>query len=104
MKKFAKIFGIIAGTLLLIVIALGLFFKNRSQVAVHKTYAVNVRPVAIPTDTTSIAHGQHIAQTRGCIDCHGRDFAGAKVIEDGAMGRLYGSNITKGKGSSTATF
>jgi cytochrome c553 len=104
MKKFAKIFGIIAGTLLLIIVALGLYFKNRSQTAVHKTYAVNVRPVAIPTDATSIAHGQHIAQTRGCIDCHGRDFAGAKVIEDGAMGRLYGSNITKGKGSSTATF
>ena len=104
MKKFLKIIGIIAGTLVLIVVALVFFAKNRSQAALRKTYAVTVRPVAIPTDAVAIEHGRHIAETRGCIDCHGRDYAGARVIEDGAMGRLYGSNLTRGKGSSTAGF
>ena len=104
MKKFLKIIGIILGTLVLIVVALGLFAKNRSQAALHKTYAVTVRPITIPTDAAAIAHGRHIAETRGCIDCHGRDYAGGKVIEDGAMGRLYGSNLTKGPGSSIAAF
>jgi hypothetical protein len=36
--------------------------------------------------------------------CHGKDYAGNKVIEDGAMGRVHGPNLTRGKGSRTAQF
>lgn len=104
MRKFLKILAIILGTLALIVVGLGVMIKNRSQAALRQTYAVNVRPVALPSTPAALAHGKHIAETRGCIDCHGKDFAGAKVIEDGAMGRLYGSNLTKGAGSSVANF
>jgi cytochrome c553 len=102
-KVFKVIFGILVG---LIVIVAGLAFlaRSRSQAALGKTYAVKVRPVTIPADAAAIAHGKHIAETRGCNDCHGRDYAGAKVIEDGAMGRLYGSNLTTGKGSKVAGF
>jgi mono/diheme cytochrome c family protein len=104
MKKFLKILAIVAGTLLLIVFALGLFFKNQSQAALHKTYAVGVRPVPIPNSPVALALGRHIAETRGCNHCHGADYGGDKVIEDGAMGRLYGPNLTTGKGSSVAAF
>ena len=102
-KAFKIILGILVG-LFVIIAGLGFLARTRSQAAINKTYAVTVRPVAIPTSATAIAHGRHIANTRGCIDCHGQDFGGAKVIEDGAMGRLYGSNLTKGKGSSISAF
>ena len=104
MKKALKIIlGILIG-LVVVIAGLGLFARTRSQAAINKKYTVAVRPLAIPTAAAAIAHGRHIAETRGCIECHGRDFGGAQVIEDGAMGRLYGPNLTPGKGSSTAGF
>jgi mono/diheme cytochrome c family protein len=38
------------------------------------------------------------------MDCHGRDLGGTKVIEDGAMGRVHGPNLTTGRGGLPASF
>ena len=54
--------------------------------------------VKIPTDAAAVAHGEHLTRVRGCRDCHGSDFGGAKVIDDGAMGKAYGPNLTRGRG------
>ena len=57
-----------------------------------------MRPLAIPDDPASLALGQHIAHTRGCVDCHSRDFGGGKVMDDSAMGRIFAPNLTGGRG------
>lgn len=102
--KVAKILGYAAATLIVVVAAAatGVYFASNAKL--KQTYVVSPHPVAIPTDAVAIARGEHIAHTRGCIDCHGKDFGGAKVIEDGAMGRIYGPNLTRGRGSVTANF
>lgn len=104
MRRALKIILGIVVSLVVIAAGLGLWLRAKSQGALKKTYAVAVRPVTVPTDVAAVARGRHLAQTRGCIDCHGADLAGARVIEDGAMGRLYGSNLTPGKGSSVGGF
>jgi mono/diheme cytochrome c family protein len=39
--------------------------------------------------------GKRIYSVRnGCIECHGPDLSGAKIMENGAMGSIYGANIT----------
>lgn len=39
--------------------------------------------------------GHRIYHVRnGCIDCHGADLAGKMVMDNGAMGSIYGANIT----------
>lgn len=100
LKFIAYALGAVAGLLL---IAAGAVYvlTNRS---LHRSYQVAVKPVTIPTDEASVLRGRHIANTRGCIDCHGKDFAGAKVIDDPAIGRMYGTNLTGGNGSITQTF
>ena len=75
-----------------------------SNARLRKNHTVAVRPVMIPTDAAAIAHGRHLAETRGCNDCHGKDYAGNKVIEDGAMGTLHAPNLTRGKGGRVAAF
>lgn len=75
-----------------------------SSSKLEKTHTVTVRRIGIPADAAMIARGKHIAETRGCIDCHGPDYGGAKVIDDPAMGKLYGSNLTKGRGSVVAQY
>ena len=104
MRRFLKILGYaIAGLVILIGIAATAVYSV-SDSRMKKTYAVTPRPVAVPTDAVAVAHGKHLAETRGCNDCHGKDYAGNLVIKDAAMGTLHGPNLTRGKGGRTATF
>mgnify|MGYP001553533064 CR=1 FL=1 len=104
MSRFFKILG---GFLLVVVVlaaggyAAAYVSSNR---ALHKTYVVSPRPVAIPSGADVVVRGKHLAETRGCVDCHGKDLAGGKVIDDGAMGRLFGPNLTRGVGGRAANF
>ena len=104
MSRTSKILGVVGGSLVVAigcaVVAVVVISKSRLE----KTYAVSPRPIEIPTHSAALERGKHLAQTRGCNDCHGKDYAGAKVIDDGAMGVLHGSNLTRGRGGRVATF
>jgi cytochrome c553 len=104
MSRVLKVLGYVAVGLVTVVAVVATAAVIGSNARLKKTYSVTPRSVAIPADATAIAHGKHLAATRGCNDCHGKDYAGAKVIEDGAMGKLYGPNLTRGKGGRIATF
>lgn len=104
MRTFLKIVAWVAGGIVgLIAVALGLVYWQ-SGLRLHRTHAVAVPPVRVTADAAAIEHGRHIAATRGCVDCHGQDLAGAKVIDDPAMGRLYGPNLTRGAGGLPAGY
>jgi mono/diheme cytochrome c family protein len=104
MMRVLKIVGYIFGGLaaVLAIAATTLYFTSSARL--KKTFVVAPRAIAIPADATSLARGKYLAETRGCNDCHGKDYAGNKVIEDGAMGVLHGPNLTRGKGGRAATF
>lgn len=104
MSRFLKIVGYAAVALVLVLVVAGAVVYGVSNSKLKKTYAIKVRPVTIPTDAAALERGRHIAETRGCLVCHGADFGGAKVVEDGAMGRLYGANLTRGTGGGVAAF
>lgn len=98
MKKLLKWLGFaLLGLVSLIAIgATGAYFSSNSKL--RKTYTVAVKPVTIPKGQEAVERGRHLAMSRGCVDCHGQDFGGTKIIEDGAMGRVYGVNLTSGAG------
>jgi mono/diheme cytochrome c family protein len=104
MSRFLKYLGYAVVGLVLVIGVAGVVVYVASNAKLKKTYAITVRPVTIPTDAAALERGRHITQTRGCMECHGPDFGGAKVIEDGAMGRLYGANLTRGTGGRVADF
>jgi len=70
----------------------------------NRQHTVLVTPMAIPPSQGSVTRGAHLFATRGCADCHGADLGGAKVVENPAIGRLYGPNLTSGEGSVTASY
>ena len=88
--------------LLLFVAAGSVYALSNSRL--HKTYQIAVKPVVIPSDEASVARGNHIAHTRGCVDCHGKDFGGKTVVDNPAIGRMDGTNLTGGHGSITQNF
>ena len=102
MSRLTKIFGYGIGGLAVVLIAGASVVYFSSNARLSRSFAVSARPIAIPSDSAALARGKHLANTRGCNDCHGKDFAGNKVIEDNAMGRLHAPNLTRGKGGRVA--
>lgn len=104
MPRILTVLGYTAVGLATVVAGAATFVYISSNAKLKQSFSVTPRPVAILTDATALARGKHLAETRGCNECHGKDYAGDKVIEDGAMGKVYGPNLTRGKGSRTAAF
>ena len=98
MKKMLKWLGFALAGLVSPVLVGAVAVYISSNAKMRKTYAVAVRPVAIPSGAVAVERGRHLAESRGCVDCHGQDYAGNKVIDDTPMGRIYGANLTSGAG------
>ena len=100
LKKILKWVLILFGSLLAIVIVLYAVVYFRTEARINKVYAVTVQKLVIPTDSASYTAGQHIAQNRGCLGCHGADLSGGRAFQDeqSPVGILYAANITRGKG------
>ncbi len=104
MLKLLKVLGYGVGGLVVImaIAAASVYAVSRAKLA--KTHEVTVQGTTVSAGVEAIAHGEHLARTRGCADCHGSDMGGAKVIDDPAMGRWHGPNLTRGRGGLPADY
>lgn len=98
MKSALKWIGLIAGTLLglLILGVLALYMSGRSRL--YKKYDVSVRSVFIPSDAEALKEGKRIFQYRGCEACHGEQLQGLVYMDNPALGQVITPNLTIGKG------
>ena len=105
MRKWLKRAGIGVGLVAGLVVLMVVGIYGFSSTGFRRTYEVADGVLPIPTDSASIAWGEHLAIAIGkCVECHGPDLAGVKMIEDPAMGTLASSNLTSGKGGIGATY
>lgn len=59
---------------------------------------------AIATER-AVARGQHLVEAfYACGECHGADFGGGVMVDDPAIGKLLGPNLTTGTGSRTLKY
>ncbi|MFT3935856.1 MAG: c-type cytochrome [Chitinophagaceae bacterium] len=100
LKKIAKWTMIIVGCLLVIAIIFYAIVFVNTEKRINKVYAVKLQAITVPTDSVSYVAGKHVAETRGCIGCHGKNLADGQVFldEKTPVGVLYAKNITSGKG------
>lgn len=99
MKMFLKILvSLLVGLVAVVVLAAGMvYWQSNNQLA--RKYTVQIKPApAQPVDAAALLRGRHLAVTRGCVECHGADYGGAKVVDDPGMGLLSGPNLTRGQG------
>lgn len=75
--------------------------------------ALPTRPAPAPPDldvnalaaSRAVARGEHLVRAiYACSECHGDDFSGGVMVDDPALGRLLGPNLTMGEGGVTADF
>ncbi|WP_034256716.1 c-type cytochrome [Adhaeribacter aquaticus] len=105
MKKIFKWAGIILGTLIAILLVAYAFIYFRVEGRLNKQYnEVAVKPVKIPSDSAAIVLGEHIANIKGCNDCHNVNYEGRIIIDDPGLGKLVAPNLTTGKGGLTTRY
>jgi mono/diheme cytochrome c family protein len=98
MKNFLKWTGLVLGALIVLLLLVYGFIYYRTDSRFNREYAVKVQEIPIPTDSASLELGHHIANIKGCTDCHGPDMGGKAVLDDPGLGYLAAPNITTGKG------
>ncbi|HUQ46785.1 MAG TPA: c-type cytochrome [Gemmatimonadaceae bacterium] len=105
MKRALKWVGYVVGFLVaLLIVAVGVVYAVTSS-KFGKSYPTAAEPVAIPTDSASLARGRHLVEAVGkCQSCHGDDYAGKVLFDDPAFGRLTSRNLTSGQGGIGGTF
>lgn len=74
------------------------------QRKMNRIVAVDVAPVTLPTDATSLERGRYLYMSRGCTECHGVDGAGKDVVNDGKGMHVRAPNITPGPGTVVANY
>ncbi|MCB2199113.1 cytochrome c [bacterium] len=92
------------GTLVGIILLFVLYIFTASNNRLNRAYTIPVVQIEVTSDSLSISRGQHLAITRGCIDCHGANLAGDVVMDNPAMGYLAGPNLTRGEGGLPADY
>ena len=92
----------IGALLALVLVVAGVLMLVGTQ-RFNREYDIAAHPLP-PADDSSMVHGQYLATTRGCTECHGANLAGTLMINDGMFARLAAPNLTKGRGGSAATF
>jgi mono/diheme cytochrome c family protein len=103
-KKIGKWMGYaFAGILLVCLMLYGYIYWNINQ-RLNKVYPTATLPVAIPTDSASIARGAHLFVVHGCKDCHGTDLKGRYMVNETLTGTIAAQNLTKGKGGLPADY
>jgi mono/diheme cytochrome c family protein len=104
MKKWIGWLGLVVAGLVGIVLVCTAAVYGFSEARYRKQWAITPASIPVPTDSLAIARGDHIVHSLGgCVDCHGENLAGKKMIDDPAFGRVYSLNLTRGKGGASAT-
>jgi mono/diheme cytochrome c family protein len=76
----------------------------------ERTAAGNTDPItseelARIAQQRALARGKHLVEARyACGACHGASFGGGVMLDDPAIGRILGPNITSGKGGRVASY
>lgn len=105
MKRFLKITGMALGALLLLVVVGVAGLYAWTGAAINKKAAVTAHPFTAPSDSASVARGEHLVKAIvKCNDCHAADLGGQVFIDDPAVGLLHTTNLTRGAGGIGGTY
>jgi len=130
MKTAAKIAGAVVALALLAVLGGWVWVSRAAQARLSETFETHTVEIPMPwplseheiaalrdqglapdADLDAIAmeraveRGRHLVDARFvCVECHGRNFGGGTMVDDRAIGRILGPNLTLGEGGVTRTY
>ena len=97
MRKFIKWAGLGVGVIVVLILLAGGVMYFIGSANVDRSYEVEAAQLDIPSDSASLAHGEHVLNINGCRDCHGQNLGG-EVMIDAPPFRVVAANLTSGAG------
>lgn len=99
MKRLLKIGGYLLSGIVTVLLIAAAAVYGFSESRYRKEYTISPVPLRVPVESASVARGEHIVHTfGGCVECHGENLAGKKVVDDPVLARIAGLNLTSGRG------
>ena len=101
-----KVVKFILGFLAVMLFAVGVFAYvtiSKGAEKAARTFSMDYDDAMILHDEEAIEIGRYLAETHGCSDCHGGNFAG-QVMADAPPFLLVSSNLTTGEGGVGSEF
>lgn len=90
-QKFLRLFFVLSLFLTMVAGAVAFRFNQLSE----KRYSPPHFTISEDVKTADLALGERLYRVRSaCIECHGESLDGVKIMENGAMGSIYGANIS----------
>ena len=94
-QRFLKWLGIgLAGVVALLLLAATVIYALSARI-LHKTYAVPLVEIAVPSGPAAVAEGRRLAAIRGCNGCHGPQLEGDMFLDDPMLARIPAPNLTQ---------
>jgi mono/diheme cytochrome c family protein len=95
-RRIGRVLMGLAGVVVLAIISLYAISTYR----LNRRHDVPPLPkLTLSSDPETLARGGHIATSFGlCTQCHGDDLGGKLYLDGGALGVVYGPNLTRGRG------
>ncbi len=105
MKRALKYLLYLLCFIVAIVAAAAGYVVYASNQRIEKTYVVTPPALTVPVgDPTAIERGRYLAHKVSlCVECHGEDLGG-KLVTETPLTRLWGTNLTAGRGGVGATY
>lgn len=66
----------------------------KSGLALSRDYELPRVALPVTGDAAQLDRGRHLAETRGCNHCHGRDYGGLVMFDQAPIGTMAPSNLT----------
>ena len=95
-RKILRWIGFAAAGILGIVALAGAATFGISESRMSRKFDVPRHAITPRMDSASLAIGARLVKVKGCVDCHGANLGGAVIIDNLALGRLAGPNLTMG--------
>ena len=103
MRKVLKWVAYTVGGLVVLLLVAGAALYVIGGSKMGQTHEVQATALPIPTDSASVARGEHLVLTNGCRLCHGPQLAG-QVMIDAPPFRVVASNLTRGRNGIGSTY
>jgi cytochrome c553 len=98
-KRVLKWIGIALGAIVaLAIVAVGTLYAISGSKLKATKDVVTEAELTIPTDSTSLARGEHLVRSLPCGECHAADLGGSILADAGPFAMIAAPNLTRGRG------
>jgi mono/diheme cytochrome c family protein len=100
MKWLRRVGIVLVGLVLLLAVAFGVVYAvSSSRIGADHTATVH----AFDAASGNVAEGRHLAETYGCVDCHGANLGGTLLVDGMPFARVAAPNLTAGRAAGALT-